>query len=217
VESGENIGRYLAAIPKAELHVHLEGAIRPETLLTLAKGHHVDLPAKNLEELRQWFVFRNFAHFGDIFLSIPQCLKTSEDYELITYEFAQEMNRQNIRYSEVTFSAGNHRYLYGIDHDVYFSGLKRGLMRAKEDFGVEIQWVFDIVRDVADYGENRKRADYTTQVAIESADEGLVALGLGGNEDGHPPEQFARLFEKARSAGLHSVPHTGEFAGPSSV
>jgi aminodeoxyfutalosine deaminase len=217
LEIPENVRQYLAAIPKAELHVHLEGAIQPETLLMLAKRNGVDLPGKNTKELRQWFIFKDFPHFAEIFLSIPQCLKTAEDYELVTYRFAAEMKRQNIRYSEVTFSPGNHHFLSGVDHDVYFSGLQRGRMRARADFGVEIQWVFDIVRDIADITERRKRADYTVKVAVEGIEEGVVALGLGGNETVGRPEQFIPWFDQARAAGLHSVPHAGEFAGPDSI
>jgi adenosine deaminase len=213
----EAIQRYLAAVPKAELHVHLEGAIRPETLLTLARRNRAELPVTNLDELRQWFVYRDFPHFVDIFFSITKCLRTGEDYELIAYEFGEEMKRQNVRYAEVTFSASTHYRSLGIDFDVFFAGLQRGRERARQDFGVEINWVFDIVRDIVDETERRRRADFTTRVAIESMRDGVVALGLGGNEDGYPPEQFAPWFEQALAAGLHSTPHAGEVAGPASV
>lgn len=217
MEPSQTIQRYLAAVPKAELHVHLEGAIRPETLLTLAKRNHVYLPATNLEELRQWFVFRDFAHFVKIFTAISKCLKTTEDYELIVYEFGEEMKRQNVRYAEVTCSVSTHRYVLGIEYDGFFSGLSRGRERARKDFGVEIRWVFDIVRDIANETERRRRADFTTRVAIEGMGEGVISLGLGGNEVGTPPELFAPWFEQARAAGLHSVPHAGELAGPACV
>ena len=211
------LARYLELVPKAELHVHLEGSIRPETLLELARRNRVALPASTLAELRQWFTYRNFSHFIEIYLLVSACLKTAEDYELIAYEFGEEMRHQNIRYAEVTFSASTHRYPLGIDHDVYFSGLNRGRERARQDFGVEMRWVFDIVRDVEDRAERKRRADFTTRVAIECMGDGVVALGLGGNEAGYPPEEFAPDFEKALAAGLHSVPHAGEAAGPASV
>ncbi|HXR66052.1 MAG TPA: adenosine deaminase [Ktedonobacteraceae bacterium] len=216
METSQAMQRYLAAVPKAELHVHLEGAIRPETLLTLAQRNKIPLPAANLEELRQWFVYRDFAHFVDIFFEITKCLKRAEDYELIAYEFGEEMQRQNVRYAEVTFSVSTHHAL-GLDHDSYFSGLNRGRERARQDFGVEMRWVFDIVRDIADEAERRRRADFTTRVAIECMGDGVIALGLGGNEEGYPPEQFAPWFEKALAAGLHSTPHAGEIVGPASV
>lgn len=212
-----NLARYLAAIPKVELHVHLEGSIQPATLLTLVQRNSIDLPARTIEEVQQWFIYRDFNHFLETYLDISRCLKTGADYELIAYEFGASMARQNIRYAEVTFSPSTHYYALGVPHDIYFTALTRGRERARADFGVEIRWVFDIVRNVRDEALNRQLADYTTSVAIEGKDEGVVALGLGGAEIGYPPERFAKWFEKAIAAGLHSAPHAGETAGPASV
>jgi aminodeoxyfutalosine deaminase len=209
--------QYLQAVPKVELHVHLEGSIQPTTLLTLAERNGVELPARTVADLQKWFNYRDFDHFIDIYVLITQCLKTSEDYELITYEFGANMARQNIRYAEVTFSPGTHYSTFGIPYETYFTGLTRGRERALADFGVEIRWVFDIVRNVEDETRNRKLADYTTAVAIESQADGVVALGLGGAEVGYPPERFAEWFTRARKAGLHSVPHAGETVGPASI
>jgi adenosine deaminase len=212
-----SIEEYLLAAPKAELHVHLEGSIQPATLLLLAKRNGVSLPAQDVEGLRRWFQYRDFNHFIDIFLAISRCLKTQEDYELIAYEFGANMARQHIRYAEVTFSPSTHHYTLGVSYDTYFTGLQRGRQRAKEEFGVEMRWVFDIVREIEDATENHARANYTTSVAIEGMNEGVVALGLGGAEVGYPPERFAPYFERALSAGLHSTPHAGETVGPASV
>ncbi len=212
-----SIAQYLQAVPKVELHVHLEGSIRPSTLLTLAKRNNVHLPASTLEEMREWFRFRNFPHFVEIYLAITRCLKTTEDYELIVYEFGAEMARQNVRYAEVTFSPSTHRFSLGLAHDTYFSGLNAGRARVKREFGVEIRWVFDIVRDIVDETERSRRAEYTTAVAIEAMHDGVIALGLGGYELGFPPAQFAPWFNKALSARLHSTPHAGEGDGPDSV
>jgi len=217
MEVSQAILDYLKAAPKAELHVHLEGAIRPETLLILARRNQVALPATSLEELRRWFVYRDFNHFVEIFFTVSCCLKTVEDYALIAYEFGKEMQRQNIRYAEITFSASTHYYPLHIAHDVYFTGLNQGREQARREFGVEMRWVFDIVRDVQEEAERRKRADFTTRVALECMHDGVVALGLGGNEANAAPEQFAPWFEKALSEGLHSTPHAGEGAGASSV
>jgi len=217
MQLAQRIERYLQVVPKAELHVHLEGAIRPETLLTLALRNKVPLPVTTVEEAREWFKYRDFFHFVEIFFAISSCLKTAEDYELITYEFGAEMARQNVRYAEVTFSASTHEYSLGVPHDIYFTGLNKGRERAKAEFGVEMRWVFDIVRDIPDTAARVRRADYTTAVALEDMNEGVVALGLGGAEVNNPPELFARWFEKALSEGLHSVPHAGETVGPASI
>ncbi len=211
-----SIEAYLRAAPKAELHVHLEGSIRPATLLQLAQRNGVDLPARDLGGLREWFRYRDFDHFVEIYIEITRCLRNSEDYELIAYEFGAEMASQNIRYAEVTFSPSTHHAL-GVAQDVWFGGLSRGRERARAEFDVEIAWVFDIVRNVPGPEDNRERADYTVGVAIEGMRDGVVALGLGGVEVGYPPEPFAPYFERALAAGLHSVPHAGETVGPPSV
>jgi aminodeoxyfutalosine deaminase len=217
MKTSSSIQQYLHAAPKAELHVHLEGSIQPATLLTLARRNGVELPVQTIEEMQQWFNYRDFDHFIDIYLAITRCLRTVEDYELIAYEFGANMARQNIRYAEVTFSPSTHRFVLNIPHDIYFTGLTRGRERARAEFGVEIRWVFDIVRNVEDEARNRSCADYTTAVAIESMTDGVVALGLGGAEVGYPPERFKHWFDQARAAGLHSAPHAGETVGPASV
>src|SRR5215469_13757924 len=119
-----SIESYLRAVPKAELHVHLEGAILPATLLALAAKNGVDLPATTEDEVRRWFVYRDFRHFIEIYVTITKCLRDVEDYERITYDFGAEMARQNVKYAEVTFSPSTHKWL-GISEDVYFTGLTR--------------------------------------------------------------------------------------------
>ncbi|MBV9280556.1 MAG: adenosine deaminase, partial [Chloroflexi bacterium] len=207
------LASYIRAAPKAELHVHLEGSIQPATLLRLAERNGVELPARTVTELRDWFVYRDFMHFIQIYVTITRCLKTAEDYELIVHELGAEMARQNARYAEVTFSPSTHHFL-GVPDTTFMDGLIRGRRRAREDFGVEICWVFDIVRNTS---IGPASFDYTVGMAIEGRREGVVALGLGGAEEGFPPEPFAPWFERARAAGLRSAPHAGETVGPPSV
>src|SRR6266700_668350 len=152
--TGENIEQYLRAVPKAELHVHLEGSIQPATLLTLAQRNGVALPAKTVTEVQDWFTYRDFNHFLAIYLDITRCLKSAEDYELIAYEFGATMARQNILYAEVTFSPSINRYALGIPHVTYFCSMTRGRERARADFGFEMRWVFDIVRNIEDEARN---------------------------------------------------------------
>lgn len=212
-----SVEQYLRAAPKAELHVHLEGSIRPATLLELAKRNAVALPGQSVEELQQWFKYRDFNHFIEIFMTSVSCLKRAEDYELVAYELGETLARQNARYAEVTFSPCTHRFTLGVPFDTFFTGLTRGRERVHQDFGVEMNWVFDIVRNNCLEPGISPRADFTLQVAKEGMSDGVVALGLGGSEVGHPPEWFARWFEQARAIGLHSDPHAGETAGPESV
>jgi adenosine deaminase len=202
---------FAAAMPKVELHVHLEGSIRPATLLALARRNGVSLPADDLEGLRAFYQFTDFGHFIQVYVLISSCLKTPADFSLIAYEFGADMARQNIRYAEVTFSPYTNVALTGLPFDEVLAGLNDGRARALEEFGVEFAWVFDIVRD------NPETSQQVATWAAESAEQGVVALGLGGTEQGHPPEQFTAAFGLAREAGLHSVPHAGEIAGPESV
>ena len=98
------IQEFITQMPKVELHVHLEGSVQPQTLLKLANRHHVALPADDLESLHQWYTFRDFDHFLDIYMTISGCLRTAEDIELIAREFLVGQAEQNIVYSEVTFT-----------------------------------------------------------------------------------------------------------------
>jgi aminodeoxyfutalosine deaminase len=211
-----SLGSYLRAAPKAELHVHLEGSIRPETLLDIARRNGASLPADSVEGLRRWFAFRDFQHFIEVYLAISRCLRTEEDYAEIVRGFGAEMARQRVRYAEVTFTPSTHEFL-GVPHDVYFAGLSRGREQARADFGVEINWVFDIVRNIEDPARRAHFADDTATLAIRDMAGGVVALGLSGSEAGYPPEPFAPYFERARAAGLRSDPHAGEHAGPESI
>lgn len=211
-----SIQTYLAAVPKAELHVHLEGSILPGTLLTLAKRNGIELPATTVDGLRELFAFRDFDHFIEIYGMISRCLKTTDDFETIAYEFGAEMARQHCLYAEVTFTPSFHHH-HGHPDNLFLDGLERGRKSAREEFGVEIRWVFDIIRNITGPELNAEYADYTTSLAIECMNMGVISLGLGGGENGFPPEPFAQYFTRAKAAGLHSDPHAGEVAGPESV
>src|SRR5438105_13828959 len=119
MEMPGKIAHYVAAVPKTELHVHLEGSIQPATLLTLAQRNRVQLPVQTVEEMQRWFTFRNFSHFVEIYLAISRCLKTAEDYELIAYEFGANMARQHVRYAEVPCSASTQRFSLGVPVDAF--------------------------------------------------------------------------------------------------
>lgn len=212
-----SIESYVRAAPKAELHVHLEGAIRPTTLLTLARRHNVVLPCETPEELRAWLRFRDFDHFAETFSTLSGCLRTADDYELIAYELAEDLARQNARLAEVHFLPAFHAR-NGVSEGVYLDGLSRARKRAQDEFGVELAWIFDLGRAWrGGEAETWRWASYAVDVAIEAHSEGVLALGLGGPKVGHPPERFAALFERGRSVGLHSVPHAGEHVGPTSI
>ncbi|MFN8512017.1 MAG: adenosine deaminase [Chloroflexia bacterium] len=211
-----SLASYLRAAPKAELHIHLEGAILPATALALARRNGVALPATDEAGLRAWFVYRDFDHFLVIIRTLTRCLQTAADFEQVTYELAATLARQGVRYAEVALTPSLHE-LRGIPFDTYFAGLTRGRERARADFGLELAWIFSIIRRWDDPAQLAPQADYTRATAIAGRDDGVVALGLAAAEAGAPPEPFAPWFDRARAAGLHSAPHAGETAGPASI
>ncbi len=216
----DRLRAYARALPKAELHVHLEGAILPRTVLALAKRHDLPLPAATEAELAEWYRFRDFRHFIEVYLKIQYLLRSSEDFALITYDFGREMQRQNIRYAEVTFTAYTHLWMdKGLTEEEIIAGLDAGRRRVQEEFGVTIAWVIDIPRNLSFDGGRYTAAasDPTVEMALAWRDRGVVALGLGGDERTAPPEPFAPAFRQAIEGGLHSTPHAGEVSGPASV
>ncbi len=202
---------FIREMPKVELHVHLEGSIRPATLLTLAQRNGVALPAQDVDGLREFYRFTDFDHFIQVYFTISGCLRTVDDFSLVAYEFGADMARQNTRYAEVTFTPHTSVGHTGLPFDEILAGLNEGRQRARADFGVEFRWVLDIVRD------NPDSRFQVAEWAISAMDRGVVGFGLGGTEKGNPPERFVDAYAMARKAGLHSVPHAGEAAGPDSV
>lgn len=206
-----NLHDFIREMPKVELHVHLEGSIRPSTLLTLAERNGVTLPAQNLEGLNEFYRFTDFDQFIRVYFTISGCLKTVADFDLIAYEFGADMARQRIRYAEVTFTPYTNVVNTGLDFDEVMTGLNEGRARALADFGVEFRWVLDVVRD------NPDTRHQVAEWAVSAMDRGVIGFGLGGTERGHPPEWFEDAYAVAREAGLRSIPHAGEVAGPESV
>ncbi len=217
---------FIQEMPKAEIHIHLEGAIQPETLLELARRNNMmdTLPADNVAGLREWYTFSDFGHFVKIYLTIADTLRNADDFALIAYHNGKDMAAQNIRYRELTFTPFLHTdYLdKGLTIEPVLAGLKAGKDRAAKEFGVEMRWVFDIPRDFCFPNHDGKdydpyAAEATLKYALAGREIGVVGYGLGGSEPGHPPEPFADAFVAAKVEGLMSVPHAGETEGPESV
>ena len=207
---------YLHAAPKAELHIHLEGAIAPATALDLAQCNGIELPGHDEAGIRAWFAYHDFDHFLTVIRAVVRCLCTAADYERVVYELGATLARQHARYAEVTMTPSLH-HLRGVPFETYFAGMTNGRARVLADFGVELAWIFAIIRRWDDPTRVVPMADDTLSVAIEGRENGVVALGLAAAEADAPPEPFAPWFDRARAAGLHSAPHAGESAGPPSI
>lgn len=202
---------FIRRMPKVELHVHLEGSIRPEAILTLAERNNVKLPAESLEEMREWYQFSDFAHFIEIYFTICNCIRTPDDFELIASEFLKHQAEQNIKYSEVIFTPYTHREHVSFDEQL--AAINRARKKAEAEYGVQIGLVPDFSREMRPVEESFQVVDW----AIENVENGIVAFGLGGPEIDNPPEIFVETFERAKSVGLPSLPHAGETEGPESI
>ncbi|ARU41947.1 adenosine deaminase [Armatimonadetes bacterium Uphvl-Ar1] len=200
------------AMPKVELHVHLEGSIRPETVLRLAERHGVSLPADSVEGLREWYSFRDFRHFVEIYVAVSGCVRTPEDIEFVAREFLVGQAEQNIIWSEVTYTAATIEKLAGVPWDEQIDALNRAMAWGKEELGVEMGLILDIVRE--DDIESGMR---TAERAVGSRDRGVVALGLSGVEGKDLARHLKPAFDLARESGLPIVPHAGETQGAHSI
>jgi aminodeoxyfutalosine deaminase len=207
------VERFITAVPKVELHVHLVGATALPTVLTLAgRSPHAGVPT-DPEELRDFYRFRDFAHFLDVYRSVNSLVRTSEDVVTLVDGLAADLAAQNVRYAEVTVTPWSHEDA-GLPYPALVEGLDEGRRRAASSgdgaagSGVELAWCFDI----ASHLEPDSGA-LTARWAVEKPPEGLVSFGLGGAEAGVDRRDFSAAFGKARAAGLRSVPHAGEGAG----
>lgn len=202
---------FIAGLPKAELHVHHVGSARPETVARLAARHPDAGVPQDLEALREFFTFTDFAHFIDVYLTTVALLRTPEDLRLLTYEVAEGLSAQRVRYAEVTMTPFT-SVLAGIPIEAYTEAIEDARVAAERDFGLVMRWIYDIPGE-----QGMESADATLSYAVEHGPDALVGFGLGGPEAGIPRRQFADHFARARAAGLHSVPHAGESTGPESV
>lgn len=207
-----DIQTLIEQMPKVELHVHLEGSVQPGTLLKLAQRHHVALPAGDLEGLRQWYKFRDFDHFIEIYMTVSICLRNAEDIELVAREFLLEQARQNILYSEVTFTPYNQYFNNQLGFHAQMQAVNRARQWGEKELGVRMGMIVDIPRMISP-----EEGDLIAGWAIEWHGDGLVAFGLGGPELGNPPDKYQRAFDRVRAAGIPCILHAGETDGPQSI
>ena len=199
------------AFPKIELHVHLEGTVRPETLIEIARRNDYALPCTTVEELRALYEFRDFAHFIEVWILTTNALRTADDFRQVVVDYAAEAAAHGAVYIEGIFSPAE-RVRRGVGWDEIFNGYCDGAQQAKELHGVEVALTPDIVR-----GFPLDEAEQVVRHAARYRDRGIVGVGLGGLEADFPPEPYEPAFALARSEGLASVPHAGEVAGAESV
>ena len=197
--------------PKIELHVHLEGTLRPETLLAIAEHNDVSLPFETSEELADHFHFRNLEHFIDIWLMVTSCLRTTEDFRRITVDYAGEAAEHGAVYIEGIF-APLQLVRRGVPWEDIYEGFCDGIVEAREMHGVEMRLTPDLTRNATP-----EEMEDSLRYAIAYRDRGIVAVGLGAFELEYPPHLFEDVFRRAREGGLGSVPHAGELGPPDAI
>ncbi|MBI3894574.1 MAG: adenosine deaminase [Acidobacteria bacterium] len=206
-----SLEQFIAQLPKAELHVHLEGCVEPEMLWQLARRHRTPLVEKGETAVRQLYSTTDFQGFLQAFKTVCEHLRTPEDYELITYDALRRLASQNVRYAEVTISAGVMLWK-GEDVPSSFEGIAAGYERVRKESGIRVQWIFDAVRQ---FGPEAALQVAHTAAALKQR--GVIGFGIGGDEQKAPAEIFREVFACARREGLHLTAHAGETAGPESV
>lgn len=197
----------IVTLPKAELHLHLEGSVQPPTVCALAARHHV---AVTEHEVRQRYAYQNFMEFLETFKWVTSFLRDPQDYALIARDLGEQLLSQHIVYAEVTLSIGV-MLLRKQRPEANFEAI----LRATESFAsrrLRINWIFDAVRQ---FGP--EAAAGVLDSAKQCASKAIVAFGIGGDELSVPTREFRRVYDRAASLGLHRLMHAGEVGGPDKI
>lgn len=200
----------LTAMPKVELHVHLEGAQSPETIWAMAQRNDVPLPAPTLEAWKAFYAFRDFPHFIEVYIAASRAMVTAEDFRVMLVDFHRYQASQYILYTEAFLSAS--LFVEKIPWPDLLAAFQDGLAEGRERFGVAVRLIPDIARN---FPQSKARVLRFTLAGQRAGV--FIGLGLGGLEAGYPPEGFVDEFREARANGLHTVAHAGEGAGAVSI
>ena len=212
IEQKSTTDRYLRSLPKAELHLHLEGSLRPQLLLRLADRNRLRIPFSHPDDFDRIYHYRNFRDFANVLLFGVGCLRQPEDFFDAVSDLGAMLAEQNVRYAEVTWTP--QFYLdrgYSLDNLLDAMNMSRRALQRRT--GLIMRWIPDLVRNYP------KPATLVAEWAssVKAREGGVVALGLGGPEAGHPVTTFKKIFELARASKLPANPHAGEGDGPASI
>lgn len=196
-------------LPKAELHLHLEGTIEPETLVELSRRHDAD--PLTTEHAYRLYEYSDFHGFMMAFKAVTERLLTAEDFELITYRMIERLKFQGVVHAEVYISVGVVHWRKQ-EFEPLFEGIERGRRRGERDFGVSVLWIFDAVRH---FGVEAAKRVF--ELAVRYKDRNVIAVGIGGDERKGPAEPFKALYHYAAENGLRRTAHAGETTGPESI
>jgi len=219
----DEIAAWLRRLPKAELHLHLEGTIEPATLVELSQRQEAALgkPPLTLEAAQSLYQYKDFSGFMLAFKAVTELLRTPEDYELITYRMLERLAKQGVVHAEVYVSVGVIYYWRKAECDAdpqfldrIFAGMERGRERGERDFGVSLFWIFDAVRH---FGPEEAARVFRKAAELKPKYPSVIGIGIGGDERRTGSEPFRDLYAEAQTAGLHLTAHAGETVGPEGI
>jgi aminodeoxyfutalosine deaminase len=203
---------WLRGLPKAELHLHLEGSITAETLVELSRRN--DAHPLTLEAAKKVYSYTDFPSFLMSFKAVTERLHSPEDYETITYNMLRDLAVQGVRHAEVYISVGILYHFARLDVDAVMAAVERGRERGEKDFGVSLLWIIDAVRH---FGLEECARVFTKAAELKGKYPSVVGVGIGGDEARGPAQEFRELYAEAKDAGLRLTCHAGESTGPQSV
>ena len=198
---------FFCQIPKAELHIHIEGSLEPDMMFALADRNDIQIPYKSVEEIRAAYNFQNLQSFLDLYYAGMSVLQTEQDFYDLTWAYMQKAAAQNVRHTEIFFDPQGHTSR-GISFETIHSGIYRALQAAKQQFGISSYLILCFLRHLS------------AEAAMEALAQALPykdtipAVGLDSSEVENPPSKFQKVFEKAREEGFLTVAHAGEEGPP---
>jgi adenosine deaminase len=198
---------WLNALPKAELHLHLEGSLEPELLFALAERNKIALPWNDVESLRAAYAFNNLQEFLDLYYQGANVLRSEQDFYDLTWAYLLKCKEQNVIHTEPFFDPQTHTDR-GIPFEVVVRGIQQALKDGEKQLGISYGLILSFLRHLSE-----EEAFKTLEQAMPFRDS-FIAVGLDSSEVGHPPNKFERVFAKARSEGLVAVAHAGEEGPP---
>ena len=203
---------WLRGLPKAELHLHLEGTILPETLVELSQRH--DAEPLTMDTARELYKYEDFIGFLMSFKAVTERLRGPDDYELITYNMVRELAAQGVLHAEVYISFGIIFYWKKTEVEPYVEAVERGRIRGEKEFGTTVLWIIDAVRH---FGVEEAARVFRKAAELRAIYPSIVGIGIGGDEARGGADLFRELYAEARAAGLRLTAHAGESVGPESI
>jgi len=198
---------FIHSLPKAELHLHIEGTLEPELMFELARRNGISLPWSTVDAVRQAYQFTDLQSFLDVYYAGAAALIRQEDFTDLALAYFRKAASQNVRNAEIFFDPQTHTYR-GVSFETVIRGLHEAQERAETDLGVSSKLILCFLRHLSE-----DDAMKTLDEAMPFLD-WIVAVGLDSSERGHPPRKFERVFAKARAEGLRAVAHAGEEGPP---